>query len=367
MKNRITKTLRAKAGFTLVELIVVIAILGILAGVGTVGYSGYIKKANMAADEQLLGYVNTAFSAACLEKGVDAASLKDGSVTATLTDGKVTEVSEYNEEFIRYYGENSSAFKLLTALYFRNGMFAGAFEGDMVLNYNGVEIFVPAETVEAMQDSTYGKEIGAAKLLTEVAALTSWADADGNAILDVLGDDFFDSVAGYLGFDDPDMLDEFFNNAELNGGLTEAQKDAVMVNGIVLYAAEKSADLKMDDIKTLLNSGNIYSNLSDDPATQLAQASLVYGLYTGYVNSDAYTGEAVTETDPVQAIKTISSDPLFKNYVDSAQGQADLEAYMAAMDVINDSTSNSDAMKDVLVNGYDSEDLIELLKGVMGK
>ena len=28
------------------ELIVVIAILGILAGIGTVGYSGYIKKAN---------------------------------------------------------------------------------------------------------------------------------------------------------------------------------------------------------------------------------------------------------------------------------------------------------------------------------
>ena len=37
----------------MVELIVVIAILGILAGVGAVGYSGYIKKANEAADETL--------------------------------------------------------------------------------------------------------------------------------------------------------------------------------------------------------------------------------------------------------------------------------------------------------------------------
>ena len=41
-------------GFTLVELVVVIAILGVLAGVGTVGYSGYVKKANMAADETLV-------------------------------------------------------------------------------------------------------------------------------------------------------------------------------------------------------------------------------------------------------------------------------------------------------------------------
>jgi len=47
-------------GFTLVELIVVIAILGILAGVGTVGYSGYIKKANMAADQQLVSSVANA-------------------------------------------------------------------------------------------------------------------------------------------------------------------------------------------------------------------------------------------------------------------------------------------------------------------
>ena len=47
-------------GFTLVELIVVIAILGILAGIGTVGYSGYVKKANMAADQQLVSQVANA-------------------------------------------------------------------------------------------------------------------------------------------------------------------------------------------------------------------------------------------------------------------------------------------------------------------
>lgn len=44
-------------GFTLIELIVVIAILGILAGVGTVAYTGYIKAANKGVDENLISDV----------------------------------------------------------------------------------------------------------------------------------------------------------------------------------------------------------------------------------------------------------------------------------------------------------------------
>lgn len=50
------------AGFTLVELVVVIAILGILAGVGTVAYSGYVKRAGQAADEALIEEVKYALT-----------------------------------------------------------------------------------------------------------------------------------------------------------------------------------------------------------------------------------------------------------------------------------------------------------------
>lgn len=48
-------SLKSAAGFTLVELIVVIAILGILAGIGTVAYTGYIKRAQKGVDQQLMG------------------------------------------------------------------------------------------------------------------------------------------------------------------------------------------------------------------------------------------------------------------------------------------------------------------------
>ena len=62
---------KKNGGFTLVELIVVIAILAILAGVAIPAYSGYIQKANEAADNQILEAYNTAIAAALAMEGED--------------------------------------------------------------------------------------------------------------------------------------------------------------------------------------------------------------------------------------------------------------------------------------------------------
>lgn len=71
------KKFGSKSGFTLVELIVVIAILGILASIAVPAYSGYIKKANEASDYAQLDAIKTAVVFAYTDKHVNDDEFKD--------------------------------------------------------------------------------------------------------------------------------------------------------------------------------------------------------------------------------------------------------------------------------------------------
>ena len=127
--------MKENKGFTLVELIVVIAILGILAAVAVPAYTGYITRAHEAADITKLDAAGTAVQAACALSGVGPSGV---SATFSVNDGKITlaaagsttdaQLAKITNDF-KTFNNNSDAvgkMEYYTSVTYSNGVFTGS-------------------------------------------------------------------------------------------------------------------------------------------------------------------------------------------------------------------------------------------------
>ena len=365
-------------GFTLVELIVVIAILGILAGVGTVGYSGYIAKANKAADEILLDSLNTAFAAACIENGVDSSEVSASGIT--IGDDKTVAKADINvtnpsakatviqDAFEKYY--ESGEFKVYSNLRFRNGMFVGNVSGGY--SYGGGTIYVSEADIAALKASTFYTKVGLEGLLNKVNDVTTFAAAftGSNMMQQVFASDDFRAYAAAAMGMDPNSTSADFNEklVQLAGNDTAKQQE-VLANAAVLYAANNAIAMNQSDIITLLSTdgakGTITSNLSSDPGVALSQAALAYGMFTSYAHHSGEQDLIDATDDPISILNRLDDDG-FQAYMQSEQGKTDLKGYLSSLNMVEDSTNDTDAVTSVLQNGFADPDLLEVLKGAIG-
>ena len=93
-------------GFTLVELIIVIAILAILSGVAVAGYSTYIKKANMQADKTMIAEIKNALNLAYYNGDLTEDGVIILSTNGLVNGADIEDDSSLNKVMTAAFGDN---------------------------------------------------------------------------------------------------------------------------------------------------------------------------------------------------------------------------------------------------------------------
>ena len=370
--------MKSKAGFTLVELIVVIAILAILAGVAIPAYTGYIAKAEEANDLQLLSALSTSFGSACLENDIyDMDSmvgtqfvLKNGLITGLKLPGGASATANATlaaaftadqaqalmNSFALYYGENmKTPFKVYVLIAYTEDGFKGYDEEE-------AEGIVIEAVKQAIANSNYYGNLQAltADVGSLVTGLKGYLDSPAGA--DLSGSGFADYLENVLGKDAESLsAQEKANAAVLYLGHTASN----MTNDTITDAKKNVYDLLFGMAESLEDKDEYNDTLDFGGCSTVVEGSQLASYAALYATAEAIalSENAKGNTAAMDALKNVNpSNP--QDVVSAVTDVFKAAGADALYEYITPTDSNDPSSMDLW---SDMDAYFETMKAVNGK